>query len=126
MRGTAFFLEHYSQKQFETEFGSKSDPVLQIPAHLCAHPNVSYLRHIKECLLIDFVRPYPLDIKLLICICQPTIIDPPIYSTCPFELFEEIHNSWNETFYLPLEDLEICPINEENKCQFRKSHLVEQ
>jgi hypothetical protein len=128
MRANLFFLQHLTQEQFFRHFSSNPDAQLPIPSHLCAHPTPTCLRHIKECEIIDFVRPYGEQLNSLICICLPTIIDPPVYSLNPLDLFEEIHSCWNEYLYLPLDQIEICPHNEEeqdNRCQFRRTHRLQ-
>lgn len=126
MLGIHFFLQHLSQEQFFRHFSANPEAQLPIPNYLCAHPIPSYLRHIKECEIIDFVRPYGEHINSLICICVPTIIDPPVYSLNPLELFEEIQHCWHEYIYLPLDQIEICPHNNNNeegeRCQFRRTH----
>jgi hypothetical protein len=127
MRGTEFFLQYYSQEFFR-HLSTNPEAQIPIPAHLCVHPSPTYLRHIKECAIIDFVRPYGDQINSLICICLPTIIDPPIYSLCPLDLFEEIQSAWDEYIYLPLDQIEICPYNEEELqqiCQFRRTHRLQ-
>lgn len=114
MRGIDLFRLFYNEEEFEKKFVNSSEAIIPIPTHLCAHPRNDYLPEIIECKVVDFVRPYK-NIQTLICICIPTITEPSIAHSN--EDLQKIHD---EYIYLPLQELNICPIiTEQSKCQHR-------
>lgn len=128
MRATDFFLYHYQTTPENFIEQLKLNFSFIIPSYLCAHPRPSFLHHIKECIFLDFVRPIPDNTTLLICICIPSIIIPSIpagSSTDTFDYFDQIERSWSEYLYIRLEDLEICPINPRNTCQYLRETTLE-
>lgn len=121
MRGTDFFLLHYNITAEEFIDDLKTFSNFVIPSYLCAHPRLSFLQHIKECIFIDFVYPIPDNIQSLICICVPSIIEP----TYPHQAnyFDTIERAWTEYIYIRLEELEICPINPQETCQYLRDTM---
>lgn len=128
MRGTDFFLLHYqtTPEDFIEQLNLNFNFI--IPSYLCAHPRPSFLQHIKECIFLDFVHPIPNHITSLICICVPSIIVPTISAGSVddhTDYFDKIERAWTEYLYLRLEDLEICPINPQNTCQYLRETTME-
>lgn len=134
MRALDFFLDHYHCTVQELGQRLAENPNLPIPPYQCAHPRLSMFSHIRECTFIDFVHPCSCDHKQLLCICQPVVYEPPIQSLLFNQLRPStssinfylglIEQAWSEPLYLLLEDLEICPLNRERRCQFQRNWAI--
>jgi hypothetical protein len=121
MRALDFFLQYYNcELEDFLQLLNTNHTNIFIPQYLCAHPRLSILGHIEECIIIDFVLPPTFDYDLpIICLCQATLLEPPVPVRDNHDRLDRITKAWNEPFYLHIDDIEICPTNPHNFCQFR-------